>query len=107
MRPPARGTSLPDRPTLHQSRAMYPPAQGNPPLRYGLRHRPEGFERHEGAEPIWAEARGLDLLVEELRRYLTEQVKGRSYLIAGSRGSGKTTMVRRAYETVSGDRSLG
>jgi len=37
------------------------------------------------------------LLVQELKRYRNRQVTGRSFLIAGHRGSGKTTLVLDAY----------
>ncbi len=40
------------------------------------------------------ESDGLRMLRQELRRYCDQKVSGRSFLIAGHRGSGKTTMVQ-------------
>ena len=40
------------------------------------------------------ESEGLRMLRQELRRYCDQKVSGRSFLVAGHRGSGKTTMVQ-------------
>jgi hypothetical protein len=50
-----------------------------------------------GEECILIESEAYRLLVEELRRYCRREVTGRSFLIAGHRGSGKTTMVSSAF----------
>jgi hypothetical protein len=42
----------------------------------------------------------LRLLQHELRRYCSESVSGRSFLIAGHRGAGKTTLVHGAFQQV-------
>ena len=47
-----------------------------------------------------ARTNALDSLTVELRRYLDEQVRGRCCLIAGPRGSGKTTLIETAREMV-------
>ena len=39
-------------------------------------------------------------LVHELRRYCNGDINGRSFLIAGHRGAGKTTLVLNAYENI-------
>src|SRR5215470_1448740 len=41
---------------------------------------------------------GLHELLREMLRYARGEIVGRSYLIAGHRGVGKTTMVRQAIE---------
>lgn len=40
-----------------------------------------------------ARTQARDVLTESLRRYCKSEIEGRSFLIAGSRGSGKTTLV--------------
>jgi hypothetical protein len=50
-----------------------------------------------GAECILVESDASRLLTQELIRYCRREVTGRSFLIAGHRGSGKTTMVSAAY----------
>jgi len=40
------------------------------------------------------------ILVRDLERYCRGQMKGRSFLISGHRGAGKTTLVKRAVENV-------
>ena len=42
----------------------------------------------------------LNLLEHELRRYCNQEVTGRSFLIAGHRGSGKTTLVYGTFQRV-------
>jgi Flp pilus assembly CpaF family ATPase len=39
-------------------------------------------------------------LVHELRRYCSREIAGRSFLIAGHRGAGKTTLVSSALEAL-------
>ncbi|GLC25711.1 hypothetical protein [Roseisolibacter agri] len=51
-----------------------------------------------GAEPLVIESAARQLLVDELRRYCAGEVAGRSFLIAGHRGIGKTTLVRSAVD---------
>src|SRR5215510_895577 len=46
------------------------------------------------------ESSGMTQLVREMIRYARGEMTGRSYLIAGHRGVGKTTMVRKAFEVV-------
>ena len=53
-----------------------------------------------GAEPLVIESTARQLLVDELRRYCAGEVTGRSFLIAGHRGIGKTTLVRSAVDTL-------
>lgn len=69
----------------------------------------------ESADPMSAQARqsradsiGLDcaaarILQFELQRYCKGQITGRSFLIAGHRGAGKTTMVAGALDQVAWD----
>jgi hypothetical protein len=47
-----------------------------------------------------AESRAGKVLAQQIERYLRAEVSGRSCLIAGSRGSGKTTLIQIAYEKV-------
>src|SRR6185312_7095483 len=66
----------------------------------------------ESTEPLTAAARAADeppplvesdefrLLHDELARYCRQEVNGRSFLISGHRGSGKTTIVSHAFERV-------
>jgi hypothetical protein len=44
--------------------------------------------------PLLIGSDGLRMLKQELRRYCDQKVSGRSFLIAGHRGSGKTTLVQ-------------
>jgi hypothetical protein len=46
----------------------------------------------------------LDQLKQELTRYLNGEIPGRSFLIAGHRGTGKTSLVRRAVDELADDR---
>lgn len=48
------------------------------------------------AEPPFAESRAYELLLRDLRRYVNEEIAGRSFLIAGHRGAGKTSTVTHA-----------
>ncbi len=47
-------------------------------------------------EPAFAKSRAFELLLRDLRRYVLEEVAGRSFLIAGHRGAGKTSTVTHA-----------
>jgi hypothetical protein len=55
---------------------------------------PEGgeYRKHIAGTAAW------DALTFELGRYMSGQVEGRSCLVAGPRGSGKTTLVKTACE---------
>ncbi|MDJ0908072.1 MAG: hypothetical protein QNI99_02695 [Woeseiaceae bacterium] len=48
--------------------------------------------------PIFAESPAYNVLRRELKRYLGRDIRGRSFLVSGHRGSGKTTLVLRAIE---------
>jgi hypothetical protein len=48
--------------------------------------------------PILAESDSYRRLYRDLRRYTTGQIQGRSYLIAGHRGSGKSMLVYKVIE---------
>src|SRR5881296_602342 len=50
-----------------------------------------------GAPSVLIESDASRLLSEELRRYCNEMIGGRSFLIAGHRGAGKTTVVAKAF----------
>src|SRR3954463_7014175 len=47
----------------------------------------------EGELPLLIDSDAARLLVQEIKRYCHGEVTGRSFLIAGHRGAGKTTMV--------------
>ncbi|MCG8460072.1 MAG: hypothetical protein MI919_27635 [Holophagales bacterium] len=59
--------------------------------------------RQPGQEPILAKSDVYRQLRSELTRYVKGEVQGRSYLIAGHRGAGKTTLVRHVVHDVSED----
>jgi hypothetical protein len=73
---------------------------------FGLEYSPHGFVfAPPGAQPIRVLARSpnLEMAVSELTTYMaqkTDVAGGRSCLIAGARGSGKTTLIDRACEEV-------
>lgn len=48
-------------------------------------------------ECVLVDSDAYRLLVQELRRYCRREVTGRSFLISGHRGSGKTTLVSNAF----------
>ncbi len=48
--------------------------------------------------PIFAKSPAYNLLSRELKRFRARDIRGRSFLISGHRGSGKTTLVLRAIE---------
>lgn len=50
------------------------------------------------ARPLFVPSAAYQTLRRDLLRYVSEAVPGRSYLIAGHRGSGKTALVTRAIE---------
>jgi hypothetical protein len=54
-------------------------------------------------EPAFAESRALELLVRDLRRYVAEEISGRSVLVAGHRGAGKTATVTQAWRILRND----
>jgi hypothetical protein len=54
-------------------------------------------------EPALIESDGMRLLTYELRRYCAGEVNGRSFLISGHRGAGKTTLVNGAFMKVLAD----
>ena len=57
---------------------------------------PESYSKSS----ILAESQAYHLLARELERYTTGEVIGRSFLISGHRGSGKTTLVHKAIQDV-------
>jgi len=59
-------------------------------------HIDETGERHT----VRAQSSAGKVLGRQIERYLTAEVCGRSCLIAGSRGSGKTTLIQMAYDSV-------
>jgi hypothetical protein len=70
----------------------------------GLEYSPYGFAQSESVTPpsrLLARSTNLDMAINELSVYLTQSgnvAGGRSCLIAGARGAGKTTLIDRAYE---------
>lgn len=70
------------------------------PESYGLMYNPYGFDAREQIHKELAHSTNLDLMVRELTAHLNEGVRGRSCLIAGARGSGKTTLIARACQEV-------
>ena len=62
---------------------------------------PEPFTlQSRTADPIVIESAGSRHLLTELRRYCDGEIGGRSFLIAGHRGAGKTTLVNSCVEQV-------
>lgn len=51
----------------------------------------------DAREPILIGSDAARLLANELRQYCAGEITGRSFLIAGHRGSGKTTLVAKAF----------
>lgn len=51
-------------------------------------------------EPVLIKSTAYDQLLHELRRYCNLQASGRSFLVAGHRGSGKTTLVLSVFEKI-------
>src|SRR4051812_34484022 len=56
--------------------------------------------RESLGEPVLIKSKAYDQLLYELRRYCDGQTSGRSFLIAGHRGSGKTTLVLSALQNL-------
>ena len=54
--------------------------------------------------PRFATSRAYEIFLRELRRYTLEEVTGRSFLIAGHRGAGKTALVTQAVEALRSER---
>jgi len=54
--------------------------------------------RESLSPPVLIKSKAYDQLLYELRRYCDGQTSGRSFLIAGHRGSGKTTLVLSALQ---------
>ncbi len=50
------------------------------------------------ARPAFLRSHPYEILKRELRRYVAREIPGRSFLIAGHRGAGKTMLVQRAVE---------
>jgi hypothetical protein len=69
---------------------------------FGLEYDPYGFDRDakEAGRRELAPSSNVDMAVGALNAYLEERVGGRSCLIAGARGSGKTTLIDRAFHEV-------
>jgi hypothetical protein len=75
----------------------------------GIQYSPSGFvatgyrqiRPNPSTTILRARTTALDSLALEFRRYLEDQVRGRSCLIAGPRGSGKTTLIDTAHAAVS------
>lgn len=66
------------------------------PFRFGdiwKRYSAVGGNWRLPGEPAFAKSRAFELLSRDLRRYVLEEVAGRSFLIAGHRGAGKTSTV--------------
>lgn len=61
-----------------------------------IQERPEVFTEASllsSAPPLLIPSKAVGLLTHELRRYCKREISGRSFLIAGHRGAGKTTLV--------------
>jgi hypothetical protein len=56
--------------------------------------------RESSVRRVLIESEEYHQIVHELRRYCNAQISGRSFLIAGHRGSGKTTFTLSAFEQV-------
>ncbi|MCB9852248.1 MAG: hypothetical protein H6819_04065 [Phycisphaerales bacterium] len=57
----------------------------------------------DAAKPDLIRSVELDVFERELKRYCRGEVEGRSFLVAGHRGAGKTTLVRHAVFSFEGD----
>lgn len=55
------------------------------------------YDLDEGADPLVIDSESARLLRQEMERYCKGTITGRSFLIAGHRGSGKTTLVNSAF----------
>ena len=68
-----------------------------------IRERPEVFtdaSLNSADPPFLIRSDALALLTHELRRYCKREISGRSFLIAGHRGAGKTTLVLSACQQI-------
>lgn len=65
------------------------------------------FPRRSSRNSFLADCEAAELLVNELERYCGRRVTGRSILVAGLRGAGKTTLVRAAISQVTQKAFLG
>ena len=71
------------------------------PLQIVIADTPEPLtEASENTTPILAESRAYRMLKRDLERYALGELRGRSYLISGHRGSGKTTLILKAIQEV-------
>jgi hypothetical protein len=70
------------------------------PIRILEKPEPLSEASRANEKPVLIGSEALDLLEHELRRYCNQEVNGRSFLIAGHRGSGKTTLVYGAFQRV-------
>ena len=57
----------------------------------------------DGESPILIRSDAMRLLEHELRRYCEQKVAGRSFLISGHRGAGKTTLIQGAFQQLSAE----
>jgi hypothetical protein len=68
-------------------------------VRIAIVEKPEPLSAASGKEqPTLIDSDARRLLAHELRRYCNGEVTGRSFLIAGHRGSGKTTLVQDVFQ---------
>src|SRR5262245_30637123 len=78
--------------------------QGDEPVALFVRDVPSGSIWKEQwrlpARPHFMGSQAYEVLKRELQRYARDEVRGRSFLISGHRGAGKTTLVLRAIEDV-------
>jgi hypothetical protein len=65
-----------------------------------------GVSADQPGRPAFVRSHVYEVLVRELNRFLTGEVRGRSFLISGHRGSGKTSLVLRAVDDLSAVVSL-
>lgn len=88
-------------PEVRAPAAPAPEAPAPPPmlrLSEGSAYKPPLAEWPLPPEPPFMGSRELGLLKADLKHYVDGLVRGRSYLIAGHRGAGKTSMVSRAVD---------
>ena len=58
----------------------------------------EPVDKGPRIEPLWVRSQALDQLKGAIDRYVRREIRGRSFLIAGHRGSGKSSTVERAVQ---------
>lgn len=80
-------------------------AEAGAVLRVDLGHSQRVYDLEVPSRAKFARSPAYDTIVRELSRYLNDQIRGRSFLVAGHRGAGKTSMVLRAVEDLR-DRAL-